>query len=218
MMMITMTNAFETASILGHTLCPRWNASVDLLLGLKYDEILPYTNSLDFIKEWDKEKKQRLRDAQKLIDTGFGNNLIMIPIKMDNYNMGYIVAVTGFRDVRKTFWVLHMSDKKLRLTYCLLPISKCKLAPECHPVRDAVIDYIEGFEGFRDKVKLSIDTQGNFYYLGREYASLDETTIPIQHPKVVFGLLKERDSNPMSNVLLHEIYEDYLDNPGKYAF
>lgn len=218
MMMITLNNAFELASILGHTLAPRWDASVDLLMGLKHAEIMPYTNTLDFIKEWDKEKKARLKDAQNLIASGLGNKLLMIPIKMDNYNVGYVIAVTGFRDIRKTFWVLHMSDKKIRLTYCLLAISKCKLAPECPIHRDAAIDYLEGFEHFRDKVKLSLDTQGNFYYQGKEYASLDETQIPIQHPKVIFGLLKERDSNPISNLLLHEVYEDYLDNPDKYAF
>lgn len=220
-MLTEIKKAFETAATLGHEIKPRWPEEADILLGLKSQEILPYTNTTDFNKEWDKEKKDRLKNISTLLSSGQGAQLVMLPLRMDDYTMGYIVAVTGFRDVRKTFWVLHMDslvDHKVRLTYCLLPMSKARLAVENFALRDKAIDYIEGLVAFRDKVRLSLNTQGNFFYQGKEFNGLDETVIPAQHPKLVFALLKEHPSDPMTNVLLHEVYEHFVDNPDKYAF
>lgn len=220
-MLKELIKAFETAAILGHEIKPRWEEEADLLLGLKSQEILPYTNTTDFNKEWDKEKKDRIKNISTLLSSGLGSQLVMLPLRMDDYNMGYVVAVTGFRDVRKTFWVLHMDTlvgPKVRLTYCLLPMSKAKLAVENYALRDKAIEYIEGLSAFRDKVRLALNTQGNFFYQGREFTMLDETLIPAQHPKLVFALLKEQASDPMTNVLLHEVYEHFVDNPDKYVY
>ena len=203
--------AYHTAEVVGETIPPpRWDGDLDPLLGHKSYEILPYLDKTLFEKTWDKDKKERISLAKI---NGSYHRLLMLPIRIDFKQTGYIVAISSTNTVsntKKTIWTLQkdlVDTNKIRLSYHLSTLNQLKLVPEDYSVRDIAIDYLMGMASFRDKIRDELDTQGNYYYKGLEYISLAETSIPTQHPAMIFGLLKDRYNNPLHTLLLHEIYE-----------
>ena len=205
--------AYHTADVIGDTIPPPiWDSDLDPLLGLKSYEILPYLDKTLFEKTWDKEKKERLA-LVKIQGPASYPRLLMLPIRIDYKQTGYIVALSAtnsLSDTKKTIWTLQkdlVNTDKIRLSYHLSTLNQLKIVPEDYSVRDKAIDYLKGMASFKDKIRDELDTQGNYYYKGHEYISLAETIIPIQHPAMIFGLLKERYNNPLHTILLHEVYE-----------
>lgn len=212
-MLKTIENAISTAQALGNEIVPKWDEDVDILLGLDLNEIEPYTDKEAFHKEWNAEKRARLKNLPALNTQGLSYKALFIPIKLDSNNTGYIVAITGFRDVRKTFWVIQYADlalKIIKLSYHLSSLSTLSLSPENPFLRKKAIEYLSNMKSFKDMVKDFIDIHGCILYQNIRYITLDETTLPTQHPLLIFALLRESTNDPTKSLLLHDLYEHSL--------
>lgn len=215
-MLKTLENAINTAQALGIEILPKWHEDVDILMGLDLSEIEPYADKEAFHKEWNTEKRTRLKNLPALHDQGLAHKAIFIPIKLDPLSTGYIVAITGFREIRKTFWVIQFGDlafKVTKLSYHLSSLSNLALSNEVPLLRQKAVFYLSNMNSFKQKVRDFLDANGSILYQKTRYVTLDETTLPIQHPLLVFAILRDPTNDPTKSLLLHDLYEQAQINP-----